>query len=297
MGCCQSTDSAAPHEQVDGARDVNAAQPPNAAAAGAPRPGGARRGSQRRPDEAPNRPVQLPTPVPRSPHNLPQHPPPWSRSLLERKRAEFFETQLSGNPQAWVAIRRVCELLREPNLEEAQAVLDATGLTTPRGQVSRARNSEGRRGGVYDKMGHFYEVPAWCAADPLDIVEDDPEAEKSELDAAGGAAEDDDTDEDDLKQLSSSPPRVEKGKGRAESPGKTVQVKCRRSDKGRDVLVEYDVKQPASSLTRRLREMIGDKRVRLRLIYRGRLLDESKTLAELGWKDGQVINAFVDSEE
>ncbi|KAK3106759.1 hypothetical protein LTR53_018126, partial [Teratosphaeriaceae sp. CCFEE 6253] len=51
--------------------------------------------------------------------------------------------------------------------------------------------------------------------------------------------------------------------------------------------------EPAATLMARVRDKIGDKRVRL--IYRGRPLDESKTLAQQDWKEGQVINAFVDT--
>ncbi|TKA69142.1 hypothetical protein B0A55_06721 [Friedmanniomyces simplex] len=329
MGCCQSTDSAAaaPHDQhqqqhLDGARDhhPSAAQShnssQNAIVGGAPprslrdvdiqRGGAARRPNN---DHMPNLPLQLPPPVPRSPSNLPQHPPPWSRSLLERQRAEFFDTQLSGDPQAWIAIRRVCELLRAGDLGEAQAVLDAAALTTPRGQVGRGKGGDGRRGGVYDGVGRFYEVPGWVVGDPGDVIEDEKgeageeeeeeEEEKQGFDGSGGNGAGEETDDaEDLKKevRAAAPPlpRVEKGKGRAQSPGRVVRVACRRSDRGRDVLVDYNEKEPAATLACRVRDKIGgDKRVRL--IFRGRVLDDGKTLAQQGWKEGHVVNAFVDT--
>ncbi|KAK0933795.1 hypothetical protein LTR29_014663, partial [Friedmanniomyces endolithicus] len=207
---------------------------------------------------------------------------------------------------AWIAIRRVCELLREGELGTAQAVLDAAALTTPRGSVGRGKGSDGRRGGVWDSGGGFYEVPGWVVGDPLDVVED---LEKEEgaggekvggLDGVGGGgAEEEDTDEDLKREvLVAQPPppkvpKVEKGKGRAQSPGRVVRVACRRSDRGRDLVVEYNEKEPAATLAVRVRDKVGDKRVRL--VFRGRLVDDGKTLAAQGWKEGFVVNAFVDS--
>ncbi|KAK1080967.1 hypothetical protein LTR33_005082 [Friedmanniomyces endolithicus] len=329
MGCCTSTPSSSsaphnPHPQLHGgvahphdpsgggsAPDShNSSQNPIAIGAAPRSLHGANSGSvARRPhhhdNHPPNSPLQLPPPLPHSPSNLPQHPPPWTRSLLTRLRAEFFDTQLSGDPLAWIAIRRVCELLREGDVGTAQAVLDAAALTTPRGLVGRGKGVDGRRGGVWDAGGRFYEVPGWVVGDPGDIVEDemgekDGDGEKVGLDGVGGVEEDDTDDAEDLKKQEVRvpapqpvPPRVEKGKGRAESPGRLVKVACRRSDRGRDLVVDYNEKEPAASLAVRVRDKIGEKRVRL--VFRGRLVDGGKTLAAQGWKEGLVVNAFVDT--
>ncbi|KAK0810609.1 hypothetical protein LTR02_016551 [Friedmanniomyces endolithicus] len=315
MGCCTSTPSSHPpphnpHPQLDGAahphHDPNSApDSPNSSQnpIAAPRSlHGASNNTTvaRRPHDnhPPNSPLVLPPPLPHSPANFPQHPPPWTRSLLTRLRAEFFDTQLSGDPLAWIAIRRVCELLREGDVGTAQAVLDAAALTTPRGLVGRGKGSDGRRGGVWDAGGVFYEVPGWVVGDPGDLVEDlEKEGEEGEKVGLDGAEED--TDED-LKQevrmppaLQPAPPRVEKGKGRAESPGRLVKVACRRSDRGRDLVVEYNEKEPAALLAVRVRDKIGEKRVRL--VFRGRLVDGGRTLAAQGWREGLVVNAFVDT--
>ncbi|KAK1068784.1 hypothetical protein LTR74_005442 [Friedmanniomyces endolithicus] len=317
MGCCNSTPSlSASHnpQQLDGAAhhpDPNSApdshnSSQNPIAGAAPRslhnPNSQHRASvARRPadNHPPNSPLQLPPPLPHSPSNFPQHPPPWTRSLLTRLRAEFFDTQLSGDPQAWIAIRRVCELLREGELGTAQAVLDAAALTTPRGLVGRGKGVDGRRGGVWDAGGRFYEVPGWVVGDPGDLVEDlEKEGDGGEGEKVGLDGVEEDTDED-LKQEVRLPapqpatPRVEKGKGRAESPGRLVKVACRRSDRGRDLVVDYNEKEPAASLAVRVRDKIGDKRVRL--VFRGRLVDGGRTLAAQGWREGMVVNAFVDT--
>ncbi|KAK0323656.1 hypothetical protein LTR82_005403 [Friedmanniomyces endolithicus] len=316
MGCCTSTPSSHPpphNPQLDGGaahphHDPNSApDSPNSSQNPIAAPRSLHGASNnptavaRRPhntNHPPNSPLVLPPPLPHSPANFPQHPPPWTRSLLTRLRAEFFDTQLSGDPLAWIAIRRVCELLREGDVGTAQAVLDAAALTTPRGLVGRGKGSDGRRGGLWDAGGVFYEVPGWVVGDPGDLVEDlEKEGEEGEKVGLDGAEED--TDED-VKQevcmppaLQPAPPRVEKGKGRAESPGRLVKVACRRSDRGRDLVVEYNEKEPAASLAVRVRDKIGEKRVRL--VFRGRLVDGGKTLAAQGWKEGLVINAFVDT--
>ncbi|KAK1000610.1 hypothetical protein LTR54_008837 [Friedmanniomyces endolithicus] len=319
MGCCTSTPSSPPpppNPQLDG---TGAAHPhdPNSAPdsrnssqnpIAAPRSllGASNNNNSavaRRPhdNDPPNTPLVLPPPIPHSPSNFPQHPPPWTRSLLTRLRAEFFDTQLSGDPQAWIAIRRVCELLREGELGTAQAVLDAAALTTPRGLVGRGKGSDGRRGGVWDSGGGFYEVPGWVVGDPGDLVEDlEKEGEKVEGlgGVVGGGMEEEDTDEDlkrEVRVAQPLQPKVEKGKGRAQSPGRVVRVACRRSDRGRDLVVEYNEKEPAATLAVRVRDKVGDKRVRL--VFRGRLVDDGKTLAAQGWKEGLVVNAFVDTRD
>ena len=243
-------------------------------------------------DDRLNKPLRSPSPILSSPSTFLQYPAPWTRSRLEKQREEFFETRVTGDAQAWVAVRRVCELLREDEVADAQAVLDASGMTCPRGRVVRARGRDRRHGGVYDGTGKLYEIPDWVVRDPEDVVEDTP-AEKDEADAVAGV-EDEDTDDDDLKSAGSpmASPRQEKGKGRARSLGREMKVRCRLSDRGEDVTVKFQEKEPASVVVQRIRDSIGDKKVQL--MFCGKPVGGDMPLLGLnGWKEGMIVNAFV----
>ncbi|KAK5116004.1 hypothetical protein LTR62_000460 [Meristemomyces frigidus] len=313
MGCCHSAEASrnSPHQnQLDG--NARPAAPPDhansssQAAINRPARSFSEAGASTRPSTPPphtsddrlNRPLRAPSIVATSPTTFLQFPAPWTRSRLEAQRDEFFETRVTGDAQAWASIRRVCDLLRAGELGEAQAVLDASGLTCPRGRVVRSRGAvDRRRGGVYDGTGRLYEVPEWVVRDPGDIVEDsaggvagEGEKEKEGIDAADGAADESD-EEEELKFTSS--PRQEKGKGRARSLGREMKVICRLSDRGQDVVIQFQEKEPASLVVQRIREKIGGEK-RVQLMYCGKLVPGDKELVGwCGWREGQVVNAFV----
>lgn len=150
---------------------------------------------------------------------------------------------------------------------------------------------------MYDDRGAIYEIPEWVVADPRDVVED------GDGDAAGAvekdivdADNDDEEDEDeDLKGAvavsSSTEPKEPKGKQRAASPGAPLTLRARLSDRGSDVEVSIGSKQPVRFAIQQIREKTGVNRVRL--VYMGKPMDEARTLAEGGWRTGQVVNAFV----
>lgn len=188
----------------------------------------------------------------------------------------------------------VCELLRSrraDDVAEAQGILDALGVTCPSGRVASGRGRDRVKGGVYDERGVLYELPAWVIVDPEDLVEYG-EAGAGEDAAAEG--------EEKARAASSSPAstpdspasrRDEKGKARLDDIGEVVRVRCRLSDRGSDVTVEVGKKQQVSVLIRKIQEQVGSKRIRI--MYLGKALEERRTLAESGWREGHVVNAMV----
>lgn len=192
-------------------------------------------------------------------------------------------------------MRVVSELLRKPKGEgdgegdgvvEAQGILDALGITCPSGRVASGRGKDKVKGGVYDERGVLYELPAWVIADPDDIIEDDDDANSEEK-----KFDDQQDDSSNTLQPSSPSRRDEKGKGRMEDIGELVRIRCRLSDRGSDVTVEVGRKQAVSVLVRKIQEQIGSKRIRC--MYLGKALEERKSIAETGWREGHVVNAMV----
>jgi hypothetical protein len=241
----------------------------------------------------PNQPIRPPSPLQSSPTHLPHHPPPWSRSLLGQEREAFFDTRVSGNDEVWKAIRVVCEEVRKGNVAEAQAIIDALGITCPSGRIVSGRRRVGERrserGGLYDERGEMYEIPAWVVMDPEDVVED--LAEDGEKDVVAGAPLDGAGDPGQEDAEAAEQRRDEKGKGRAEDPGEIVHLRARLSDRGTDIVISVGMKQKIAEVVRKIREQIGDKRVRL--MYLGKPLDERTTLEESSWREGNVVNAMV----
>jgi len=212
---------------------------------------------------------------------------PWTRAQLEKEREAFFETRVTGSEEVWSALRLACEELRkgDEGLEEAQGILDAAGVSCPKGRVAAGRSGRERvKGGVYDERGVLYEIPGWIVADPEDIVESRDAA--GEKDTAVGEPE-----SSEVGQAAQDEKDKDKGKGRAQDVGEMFALRARLSDRGTDVTVQIGSKEKVAVAVRQIQEQIGNKRVRL--AYLGHVLHEGKTLEDQGFKSGNVVNAYV----
>jgi hypothetical protein len=176
---------------------------------------------------------------------------------LERERAEFFETRVTGRPEIWAALKNVSELLREGELATAQGILEAAGVTTPTGNLIE---------GCYDEAGNLYRLPQTLILDPTNVIPDETmkqpnrnsnidgetmvglsEAKSAALDS--GQAEDTEKEEEDRGATERR--REEKGKA---SERDAVKVKCRLSDRGGpDVVVLLGRSQTVGALARRIK--------------------------------------------
>lgn len=188
---------------------------------------------------------------------------------------------MTGRQEIWDALKAVCECLRQDDVAEAQAILDAASITCPHGKVGRGRTRAKQQEGVYDEQGQLYDLPYWVVTDPQDIIED----EGKDIDAEAEEDEEDEANEASLAR------RQEKGKGRAESIGEELRLKVRLSDRASDMEVTIGSKQNVSVAIRAIKDQINVRHCRL--VYLGKTLDEGKTLEAQGWKNGQVVNAFV----
>ncbi|KXT17735.1 hypothetical protein AC579_3609 [Pseudocercospora musae] len=282
MGCCQSrSDSPAPGSDDNLPQDSSRANIHHQTSS---RDGNEPSSSRRHATNSvirPNKPIERPRPLETSPKNVSNRPPPWTRSHLEQQRRIFFETRVTGRPEIWDALKLVCECLRQDDIAEAQAIMDAANITCPHGKVGRGRTKEKQREGVYDEQGQLYDLPYWVVTDPQDIIED----EGKDIDAEAEEDEEDEANEASLAR------RQEKGKGRAQSIGEELRLKVRLSDRASDMEVTIGSKQNVSVAIRAIKDQINVRHCRL--VYLGKALDEGKTLEAQGWKNGQVVNAFV----
>lgn len=149
------------------------------------------------------------------------------------------------------------------------------GLNVPDGRVAvgsqvvvgrRGRERERRVGGVFDERGVLYEVPEWVVVDPGDVVEEDGDEEE------GGGEK----------------------VGEDGGVGEIVTLRARLSDRPVDVTVRIGMGQTAGVVCEEVRERVGRRQVRL--VYLGRAWAEGRTLEELGYREGDVVSAFVFEE-
>ncbi|KAF2156046.1 hypothetical protein K461DRAFT_275122 [Myriangium duriaei CBS 260.36] len=236
----------------------------------------------------PNKPIRPPSPVLRCPPERALQP--WTPTQLARERDAFFETRVTGDPAVWNAVRVICEMLRNGDVDGAQGMMDAVGLTCPTGRIKsdkiRGRDGERKKGGIFDEQGRGYDIPGWIVKDPDDLLPEPQAMEKLALDSVSDD-EDDWTDDGEGGKKR----RDEKGKGRAESVGDMVKVRARLSDRGSDVIVDIGTNQKVRALVKRISDQADGKKVKL--MYLGKILAEDRSLADQGWQPGHVINALV----
>ena len=131
----------------------------------------------------------------------------------------------------------VVELLGEGEIQTAQGVLDAAGMTVPTGDLTN---------GAYDETGNFYHMPEHVIADPDNVVGEEDEVPVDVL------KDEEEIDEEELERR-----REEKGKTVLKS-GDAVKVKARLSDRGGpDVVVMLSKEQNVRVLVRKVQEEAG----------------------------------------
>lgn len=127
-------------------------------------------------------------------------------------------------------------LLGEGEVQTAQGVLDAAGITVPTGHLTN---------GAYDEMGNFYHMPEHVIADPDNVVT----ADEVRVDVP--------KDEEEISEDEMERRREEKGKGVLKK-GDTVKVTARLSDRGgADVVVMLSKEQNVRVLVRKVHEEAG----------------------------------------
>jgi len=167
----------------------------------------------------------------------------------------------------------VVELLGQGEVETAQGVLDAAGVTVPTGDLTN---------GAYDETGNFYHMPEQVIADPENMMEDQ---------VTDGLDKDEEAnlDDEELERR-----REEKGKSVLKS-GDLIKVKARLSDRGgQDIIMMFSKEANVRVLIRKIQEKAGImEKGKVKIAYLGKILKEGETLLAQGWREGHVVNALV----
>lgn len=130
---------------------------------------------------------------------------------------------MTGRTEIWQAIQLAVSLVRdEHDVATAQGVLDASGITVPRGRLED---------GAWDEQGQLYRLEPWVVSDPGDLVEDEEDVEDDTKDTSGMAVE-----------------RPTQAVAGATSQG-PLKIRCRLSDRGTDLIVPFDRTRKAKALS------------------------------------------------
>lgn len=181
----------------------------------------------------------------------------WTREALDRERAEFFDTRVTGRPEVWAALATAISLLRAADTATAQGIVDAAGVTVPTGDLCE---------GAYDEQGVLYRLPQCIVSDPGNMVRSERERvgqEAGDRDGGGPDAEDDDdlvdgklgaggdASGDELIAQDLERRREEKGKT---SERDLIRVRARLSDREADLVVSITKSQNVAFLARKLQQ-------------------------------------------
>lgn len=220
----------------------------------------------------------------------------WTRVTVDKERAEFFDTRVTGRPEVWATLHAVLQMLWAPDTESAsgdgveglataQSILDAAEITLPTGNLAQ---------GAYDALGNYYAFHEWIISDPTNMVE----ATAEETPGPVG--------EDDTKQIppafeESDDPDDEEASRRREEKGKAVvdvrdliTVFARLSENSRDVKISVAKTDAVRVVARKILEESGLPANRsVRIAYLGKILRDNASLEDQGWKSGHIINALV----
>ncbi|KAI9661514.1 MAG: hypothetical protein M1831_003036 [Alyxoria varia] len=266
----------------------------------------------------------------------------WTPSQLQREREIFWDTRVTGRDEVWAALKMSVEMIglragnrrsgivsggvdgtlddigTERDVDGAQAVLDAAGVTCPTGRMGE---------GVWDERGVLYKLPRWAISDPVNVQPDTAETAADVADDDEIVAEENDEDDEGKEGLSDGEidaamsPSPADLSAEKENGGKKIRVRARRSDGGKDVVVELDKSATVKTLLKKIAEeanvsarndpMLQQSRLckrneqannakqiqpppkKLKLAYLGKILRDSQSFTDQGYQSGHVLNILI----
>lgn len=171
---------------------------------------------------------------------------------------------------------------RQPDPKGAKAVIEAAGCTCPTGRLGE---------GVWDEQGRLYKLPRWLLSDPVNVVRRS-RADEEEDDIPEDDVEDEDEGKDN--EFYGETEGIDKGKDKMPTGANAITVTARMSDRGTDLKIVVTKDQSVRNLLRRIQaECEISTNIKLKIAYMGRVLKDSETLIDQGWKPGHVVNVLV----
>ncbi|KAI5281176.1 hypothetical protein KEM54_003386 [Ascosphaera aggregata] len=181
----------------------------------------------------------------------------------------------------------VAEELRDGNIQDAQGILDAAGITSPHGDLVR---------GCYDETGILYRLEPVLVSDPplaAMAIEDHPGRARGDSSSTAGELASG-TEDSVSKGIDAADRPLSEGGKIAKMHMPCITVKVRLSDSDRNMEVRIGKDQHVRALERQIRadaDISPD--TRIRMVHLGKLLDPHKTLGEQRWIPRNVIIVYI----
>lgn len=89
---------------------------------------------------------------------------PMTDGQLRSKRDEFWDTApaFEGRKEIWDALKAAAHAFESNDHELAQAIIDGANITLPHGALTEC----------YDELGSRYQLPVYCLAPPVNMIEE-----------------------------------------------------------------------------------------------------------------------------
>ncbi|KAM3847117.1 ubiquitin domain-containing protein 2 isoform 1-T1 [Vipera latastei] len=89
---------------------------------------------------------------------------PMTDGQLRSKRDEFWDTApaFEGRKEIWDALKAASHAFENNDHELAQAIIDGANITLPHGALTEC----------YDELGNRYQLPVYCLAPPINMIEE-----------------------------------------------------------------------------------------------------------------------------
>uniref|UniRef100_A0A3Q3DAL2 Ubiquitin domain containing 2 n=2 Tax=Hippocampus comes TaxID=109280 RepID=A0A3Q3DAL2_HIPCM len=183
---------------------------------------------------------------------------PMTEGQLRSKRDEFWDTApaFEGRAEIWDALRVAAAAFENQDHQLAQAILDGASITLPHGALSEC----------YDELGNRYQLPVYCLAPPVNMIEercDEPDASDRD---SGGADSD--------------------GGG----GGRRLRL---RLSTGRDLRLRVRAADTVGAMKRRLQAQEGVPAAAQRWFFSGRPLTDRLRLEQINISRDYVVQVVV----
>lgn len=187
---------------------------------------------------------------------------------LTNQRTEYWATRTEGNSHMWNAIQSAADAVLLDDLALANAILEASEITTPNGLLEV----------LYDDRGYQYKVPLYCIANPIELVQP--------INANTASA--------DHSNKNISPT----GSNRTgiivdSTPPITIRIRINPGD------INMKVQASPNCTVNDLKSIISSnseqpcEEDRQRIIFLGRELKNAQKLADVGFEENKVVQVFL----
>ncbi|XP_053445096.1 ubiquitin domain-containing protein 2-like [Nycticebus coucang] len=98
---------------------------------------------------------------------------PMTHGQLRSKRDEFWGTapEFEGRKEIWDALKAAAHAFESNDHELAQAIIDGANITLPHGAFTEC----------YDELGNRYQLPVYCLAPPINMIEEKSDRETLDI--------------------------------------------------------------------------------------------------------------------